>query len=300
MRRGVKTLAVLFAFGLFGVVAPVSTEAAPAAGGVTITPATLSLQLAPSAVAQSAEFTITNSYASDITLHFSFETTPGPLGNIPEQSLHVRQSTLVLAPGQTATQLVTFSDDTALGPGSHTANIVIAQQAPSTGGVGVQPSIRVPISLLKQDGAVAELAVSNVAVGGLQFGLPNSAQTVIRNAGNVVSIPRGVVHITGPRGNVVRQGVLNSASLAIAPGGEQTFTTELAALENGLLPGAYRVSVSVGLGGDSPASTTSKTFLFIAWWHIVVLLALAGAIFGLITGRRLWQPAVRKLTRRTA
>lgn len=244
------------------------------ASGVTITPATLTLTLVPDSQEQTAEFSVTNKYDAPITLRFTFEPRLNATNQSPVKHLSISNPELVLAPKETVKQVVTVRDDDRLGPGSQLADLVIYQLSTPGTNVTVQPGIRMPLVVVKQDGAVAGLALTKVEAPRLSLSMPDTLGVTLHNKGNVISIPRGVITVSGPGGEVKR-GVLNTSSQAVAPGGNLTLRTPLTKVEGAQLPGFYRVSVSYGLGGDQKPVSASSTFFYIAWWHVALLL-LAG------------------------
>jgi hypothetical protein len=102
---------------------------------------------------------------------------------------------------------------------------------------------------------------------------PRTVTITAKNTGNVVTIPRGIVTIRDPRGVVIAQGAVNTASAAIAPGNELKLQVPITVIGQATRPGTYRIGVTYGFGGDSKEATTTKTFVFIAWWHAAITAA---------------------------
>lgn len=302
MRRGGKRvlLAVLAAPLFAGLLSP-TAQASPPGGGLTVTPAALSLILPPGAAAQSTEFTLTNTYTTPISLVFGFEPTQSLHTNttIPAQVLSLSRSNMVVEPGQTARQIVTMTDDAQLSPGSHAIDLVITQLA-TTDSITALPSVRIPLALLKQEGAVSALSLGSFATSGFAWQVPGSLSATIKNQGNVIAIPRGVMTITSAGGNIIRQGTINLASQAIAPGSEQQFNTSLTRLGDATWPGVYKATLQFGLGGDQPATTVTRTFIFVAWWHVIVVALTGAGCLALVKYRDRLLPLHRMLRRLTA
>jgi hypothetical protein len=59
------------------------------------------------------------------------------------------------------------------------------------------------------------------------------------------------------------------------PGNTIELTTSLTSLEHVSVPGNYRTIVSYSIGGDSAAHSGSATFIYVTWWHLLVM---AGAV----------------------
>ncbi|HSX35151.1 MAG TPA: hypothetical protein VLF62_05925 [Candidatus Saccharimonadales bacterium] len=255
--------------------------------GVTISPATLTLSLAKGASQQSATFGITNYYSTPITLSFSFGqsvATPGG-GVSADKQLTAAPSSVVIQPGATVTPVVTLTDNKDLAPGSQQVELIISQAAGGSGNVSIIPSVRMPLITIKQDGAVAALRASDISKPAFAFDIPKATTFKLENTGNIVSIPRGFITITDPRGRVASQGVINTASTAVAPGGQLRLSTPLTTLHNALMPGVYRVQVSYGQGGGQQPTVATVRFFYIPVWQLVLVLVFAGMV---VIGRLIW------------
>jgi hypothetical protein len=246
-----------------------------AAGGLTLTPATLTLTLEKGTSEVRQEFALTNNYDTPIILRFAFEASAGSRGN-PAEHLRVEQNYVSLGAKETLRQSIILKDSDQLSPGSQAVDLVISQAGTAQSNVGVLPSIRMPLILVKTDGAVSALGLASFGNSRLSFMVPGSVDATIENKGNMIAIPRGTVTITAPDGSVVSQGVLNTSSVAISPGNSLGLATPMTHLENAVWPGIYRATLSYGLGGGQPAQTASAWFVYVAWWH-VALGALLGA-----------------------
>lgn len=234
---------------------------ASAEGGITVSPARLDLVLEKGVSLKETEFKVINNHKSAISLTFGFE---------PATYLHISQTEVTLSPGQEITQKVTLEDNKDLAPGSSIYNLVITQ----TGG-NVLPSIRLPVTVVKKDGAVAAMAITNFSAPILAFNIPSQLEPAIKNTGNIVTIPHGIISIIGPGGKVVERAALNTSSKAIAPGGGLTLATDLSRTAHAWLPGIYRAELTFGLGGGAPTQTVSRNFLYLAWWHVITIMFLA-------------------------
>lgn len=263
------------------------TTATPQAG-VQITPATLTLSLAKGESQQSAEFSLTNHYAAPVTLNFSFGqtvATPGAKLSATKQ-LRTSPATVTIQPGATVNQSVVFTDSKDLAPGSQQVELIISQTPGASGNVSIIPSVRMPLVTIKQDGAFAALAASDINKPTFAFDIPKDASFKIENTGNITTIPRGFVTVTDPRGRVASRGVINTASVAIAPGGELRMSTPLTTLQNAIAPGLYKVQVSYGLGGGQAPKIATVQFFYFPMWQLALLLL---AIAMVVTGRLIWK-----------
>ncbi len=250
------------------------------AGGITLTPATMTLTLQKGDTKQTATFDVINQYQTPISLHFTFDL---PItetsGQSPATGLSISQPEVTLGPNETAHMVVTLQDSKTLPPGSQRIDLIVATVSPTGSNVTVNPSIRMPVIVIKEDGAVTTIAFAGFTLGALHLATPQSVGTIIHNDGNVIAIPRGTITVSGPSGAIIRQGVLNTASQAISPGDTQTMTADLHNVGRAFLPGLYHVNLDYGLGGGQPGKHVSKSYLYIAWWHLVVLAVLAALLY---------------------
>lgn len=277
MRAANKLLLVLGAIIALGIFGTANTSAA-SKGGLTLSPATITLNLAAGSTRQNADFTVTNQYDAPMTISFSFEAKEEEPGAKikPSGYLAVAQQSVTLAAGESSKQTITLTDNGKLGPGSQLADLLISQAGASGSNIGILPSIRMPLVIVKQDGAVSSVSLAKLSSSRFGFTIPASFDATLHNDGNVIAIPRGKIIVTAPDGSVVRQGVLNTSSSAVAPGDDITLNTPINNLEGAFWPGIYRTTLSYGLGGGQAAKTASGWFFYVAWWHILAL-AIMGA-----------------------
>jgi hypothetical protein len=236
---------------------------------------------------QQASFGITNQYAAPITLRFSFTdavTAPGDTHTAASE-LSITPRDVTIAPGQQAKPTITLSDSDALAPGSQQINLLVTQTAAPGENVSIVPSFRMPLTIIKEAGAVTALNAGAVSKPGFAVHLPGSASLAIRNTGNVVAIPHGYVSLQDPRGREISKSALNTASTAVLPGAQLHLTAGLTPLGHAWLPGTYRLVASYGVGGGAAAKTVTAHFLYVPLWELL-LIPLLGAI--LYCSRQAW------------
>jgi hypothetical protein len=280
------TASVLVVAGLAG-----TAHAAQPSGGITITPAALTLRLTKGSNIATAPFSVGNSYTADIALHFAIEKSSQP-GDADTARAHMAfaASDITVQAGGSSNQTLTLSDASSIAPGSQTATLVISYGSGSGQGVGVLPSMRLPITVIKEDGAVTSLGLTKIAGPSIALAMPSDTTVTIRNTGNVVAIPRGTVRVTTSDGQVLAQGVLNEASRAVSPGSDIKLATKLTRTGGAWAPGPYQIRITYGLGGDSTDNTSSVSFLFIAWWHLLAAGLLAAGVWYAVTHRPFMRP----------
>jgi len=277
--RLLTTAGVLLCLSCIG-----ATERVQAAAGLTISPAALTLSLPADAGTQTAEFSLANQYSIPVTLNFAFEPRIGAGSSqvSPKDYLSVGQAHITLEANQTASQTIRLTDSARLAPGSQLADLVITQVDAAAPNVGVLASVRLPLTIIKEDGAIGAISAKRFGSGWLYLSLPQLRSVSFYNNGNLVAIPRGTVTITGPGGHVVRQGVLNVSSAALAPGESLGVSASLTTLAPTRWPGLYHLQLSYGLGGGRVMGTASRQFLYVAWWHLALLVLLGVTAYGTI------------------
>lgn len=243
--------------------------------GLTITPATLTLSVPKGETDKTTTFTLSNHYPRPVTIRFAFEARTGsPSSTNPGSYLKLAQDVVTIDANGSFTQTILFRDETSVTPGSHQADLVITQIAAQTSDVSVQPSVRMPVVLVKEDGAISSIALTKLSGSGFHLTMPESLTATISNTGNMIAIPRGFVQISTIGGSVIRKGVLNTSSFAVSPSGNVALATPLNALNAALWPGFYKTTVSYGLGGGQASASVSSWFVYVAWWHLVILVCL--------------------------
>lgn len=283
MRTASKGLlrVILLAVGLTVGVTGASTVAiaAPQApSGITVAPAAIRLELAKGQQQASSSFTVTNNYSAAVSLTFSLEHPAQAARPVVDARPHVAltHANLTIGAGEKAQQTITLNDTASIEPGSQNLDLVIAQQSAAGVGIGVLPAIRLPVTLVKHDGAVTSLGLASIAGPSFAMSMPETVTITLRNTGNMVAIPRGIVTLVAPNGTVVGKGTINEASKAVAPGADIDLAAAITPLAGTTMPGSYRIVAQYGLGGDTPASMGSAGFMYVSWWHIGALAAAAG------------------------
>ncbi|MET0779221.1 MAG: hypothetical protein ABWY71_00145 [Candidatus Saccharimonadales bacterium] len=288
---------VLILLAVVMVVAPAQTASASgAAGSITVTPAAVRLELAKGAGRATATLNITNNYSGAVVLHFAFEKPRQSTGATDTARAHLLFNDVdaTIAAGATYQQIVTLNDAPGITPGSQSIDVVVTHGGLPGQGVGVLPSMRLPLTVIKQDGAITSLGLTNIAGPSVAMRIPATIDVTLRNTGNMTAVPRGVVTVQSPSGSVLASGVLNEASKAITPGTDMKLTAKLTRLGNATLPGNYSVHVAYGLGGDAVAANAAKQFIFMAWWQPLAVLAAAALGWFLVARRGIFHPPKRR------
>ncbi len=281
MRRGVSSIVAALCMTVILAALFSQTAQAAAAGGIRIAPAAVRLELAKGTSETTADISVANTYTVPVTLRFAIERAAQNVSHMgdPTALISLTSAEITVTAGGSATQTLTLRDSRQLSPGSQVAELVITQLTAGSGaGVGVQPAVRLPITIIKDEGAIMSLGLTNIASSSFMMRQPQTVNVMIRNTGNVIAIPHGLVTVRGPRGTLVGQGTINTASAALLPGTEKSLPVAITPMDQASLPGTYQISATYGLGGDSATQTARKSFFYIAWWHVVETLSVAGAL----------------------
>jgi hypothetical protein len=291
-RKNSAILGLLVAAGLLllpgrgfaaSAVATANTE-----GGITVTPATMTLSLPKGAKTEQGSMTITNRYSTGIALHFAFAQavkTPGSDKSALD-NLVITPADVTVAPKTIVTEVITLTDSSGLAPGSQQIELIMTEQAvPGAQNVSVVPSIRLPLIVVKQDGAVTSFSAAAESTPSFSLSIPSSVVVRVKNTGNMLAIPRGFVSVTDPRGREVSKGVLNTSSLAVAPGAELKLETPMILIDHPWPPGPYHVHVSYGIGGGMAPVVASSSLFYLPIWQILLAAFVLGMI---ICIRQIW------------
>jgi hypothetical protein len=259
----------------------------------------LRLELAEGQTEQHTSFNVTNKYDVAVTLRFVVERSTAANANQsrsadPTAFTTVDTPELTLAPGQSLNQTVRLRNTATLAPGSQLADLVVMHQSAGGRNISVAPAVRMPLTLIKLDGAVTSLGLTEWRTPRVAASLPDSSSLVLRNTGNMTAIPRGYISVEDRGGRVLAHGTINTASAAVTPGQQLDLKTSLTSTGSIWLPGVYKTKLAYGLGGDSGARTVTASFFYVAWWHLAILAGLIVGIFYLTKFlRQHWHKKVR-------
>jgi hypothetical protein len=262
--------------------AAAAVYAAPAAqqGSIRITPAVIRLELAKGASEVRTTVTLTNTYAAAVTLQFHLSNTSQNIpGNVdPVTLVTIDDGTVTIPANGSTTQTLTLRDSNKLSPGSQALELVVTQQSAGGQGVGIQPAVRLPVNIIKTDGAVTSLGPMSIVGPSFATQTPTTVDVTVKNTGNMMAIPRGSITIRDPHGKEVGHGVINVASAAVMPGKSLTIPVSITTAGSAVLPGSYQIQALYGLGGDSAERTSQTNYTFIGWQHAAITAVAACAI----------------------
>lgn len=176
--------------------------------------------------------------------------------------LQLAVSDLNLAPSQTAKVTATIVNDVSLQPGGHYAAIITSVNnwsAPAKNRINIKQELSALILATKTGGDKYDLHLDSLHYGSNWWRLPSQVTLRFYNPGNVHVVPRGLVKLIAPNGQVVSEGVINDASSFVLPETYRQIPVELRSVgHSGWRPGLYHIRVDYRYDGINRYA--SKTF----------------------------------------
>jgi hypothetical protein len=275
---------------------------------VTIAPFLQQVQIAPADGVKNFNVAITNDSEAALSFHLSVV----DFGSLDETGglvfagsnassltkkyglaswLQLAVSDLNLAPGQTAKVTATIVNDVSLQPGGHYAAIITSvknQGAPVKNRINVKQELSALILATKTGGDKYDLHLDGLRYGNNWWRLPSQVTLRFYNPGNVHVVPRGLVKLIAPNGQVVSQGVINDASSFVLPETYRQIPVELQSVgHSGWRPGLYHIQVDYRYDGiDRYASKTFAVHFLNLSSLLLIAAVLAAAIWLAIKIRR--------------
>lgn len=261
---GLLLVAFLVSIALVSVVSMSRVEAV-ATSGITVSPVEVSLSTGTKYDMQKSVITIRNDYSEVI----NFEASIGgmqllsngsltPTGD-PDpglsEALVVAPSVFSLKAGESIGVQLSLKDTSALSPGGHYASLLIKQKETATKQLLLTPAISVAVFIVKEDGAIRSVNISNVAVNGGLFRLPTTTTANFKNDGNVGIVPRASVTVSDNKGRAVATGVMNPQSFTVWPDKTLKLQTSLEKIGSSWLPSKYSVQVTYRYDGSDDQHT---------------------------------------------
>lgn len=263
-------------------------------GGVTISPPFQDIIVLPNQTSLPQSFALSNNNDTPVTFDLSavdmgaLEDTGGVvfsgLSADYQQKYGLAKWIQLEQPNVTvaahSTQGVNFNiiNDASLSPGGHYGAIVVkTSEAVATGQnkVSLLPQAATLIFVRKIGGEIYKLKFAGGIGGTSWWGLPGQLSFHLQNEGNVHVVPRGIVVVTDPRGNVVGKGIINPDSSLILPERKRTYEVTWQHIRKIALPGTYTVHVSYRYDGTNVYQNTSYTIKYIGLPFMLLALLLA-------------------------
>jgi len=196
--------------------------------------------------------------------------------------LRLDQNSVNIGPGQSAKITAVVVNDTSLAPGGHYGAIIASLVKSSRSGgnqIGVNQKISSLVFATKLGGEHYDLKFSSLKYNGNRFKLPDQITIRFQNPGNVHVVPRGVVMLSSPNGQVLRRGVINEESGYVLPETFRQFYILPTVLKKpGLWPATYKLKVDYRYDGISQYATQSYQIRYVNPLGILLLLAVIAAL----------------------
>jgi hypothetical protein len=294
-----------------------SANASP--NGLTVSPATEQIALTKGQNTAAFNARITNNTGSPVSVtvsarDFTSLAENGRLSFIPDGTatthgltrwISVATPRLILGPGQSVIVPIDITRADSLAPGGHYAALIykVANEPNGRGNtVTISQAVSTLIFLTTYSQGTQRIRLSPVPLANVTTALPSSLDVVLANDGNTQTTPRGYVQVTNSKGNVVAEGITNTDSGMILPGGKRLFTIPLRTMGIRAFTGRYTVKIFYRHDGQTAYQTYSKQFVLIGLPFLlavpVIMLLLVVVIIKLIAPklRKPKQPPKQKTT----
>lgn len=193
-----------------------------------------------------------------------------------------------IANGETAIIKTIIDNRTDLSPGGHYGAVIIttSPESASEGSVNLNQQIISLVFVKKLGGEKYGLNLESLKPN-KSSSLPNSAELLFRNTGNVHVTPRGYVEITDPKGKLVAKGIINPDSSIVLPDATRKYVTIMQSVSNSSVAGKYKITAYYRYDGQAEFSTKSlyfersvsaKTIVLVALLSLLVIASLSAIL----------------------
>ena len=305
-----KTLFSMVLVASFMIASAPRAEAASPRPLVTIAPFLQQVQIAPTDGVKNFNVAVTNDSGTTLSFHFSTvdfgsldETGGLAFAGSNESSLtkkyglaawlRLNVSDLSVVPGQTAQVTATIINDVSLQPGGHYAAIIASvknQGAATRGQVAIKQELSSLVLATKTGGEKYDLHLDSLRYGSNWWHLPSEVTLRFYNPGNVHVVPRGLVKVVAPNGQVVSQGVINDASSFALPQTYRQIPVELQSVgHGGWRPGLYHIQVNYRYDGIDRYVTRTFAARFLNLSSVLLITVVLGVVLWLVFKFRHWK-----------
>ncbi|HZL08244.1 MAG TPA: hypothetical protein VFC50_03560 [Candidatus Dormibacteraeota bacterium] len=278
------------------------THAAGSRPLVTIAPFLQQVQVSPADSVKNFNVYLTNSSTATLSFHLSV----ADFGSLDETGglvfagnnassltkkyglsswLRLGVNDLSLAPGKTATVTATIINDVSLQPGGHYAAIIASvknQNPAAKNQIDIKQELSALILATKTGGDKYDLHLNNLQYDSSWWSLPGEVSLRFYNPGNVHVVPRGLVKLIAPNGQVVSQGVINDASTFVLPQTYRQIQVDLKSVgHSGWRPGLYHLRVDYRYDGLDRYASKTFTARFLNLSSLLLIVAVIAVIIWL-------------------
>ena len=276
--------------------------AAPAATGITISPAFQMVTIQPGASQQPVVFKITNNRPVPQDLSFAvrdfnalnesgglFFVGTNPTALQKKYGLAkwfgLPTTSLIVPAGQTIALNASILNLPDLSPGGHYGALMVSLgDGSSAGKVGLQPIASSLLFVTKPVGDTHRLGLSSVTFSQTLFKLPDSVSLRFHNDGNTHLVPRGSVYIQDPTGKIISKGIINEGSGIILPETFRRYSVPLRAIAGSNKLGKYKLRVDYRFDGFDSYRSYQKSF-----WHLPAMAAAVVVVICVVAGGIFWR-----------
>lgn len=305
---GVRAVGIAILIAVVSQIIVARAEAATSTptSGITVSPASLVVQVGSRQPESTTAIGIRNNY--DVPIAISASLAGYDIRNnslIPNSrqelkladNVTITPAEIVVPPGGSKNVTVTVRDTTSLTPGGHYLSILITQvsegQPTVTPQLALKPAVSASLYIIKEDGAVRSVAVTKFTVGNNIFSLPRAANVTFASKGNVVVVPRGVISLSqSGREGIVGQGIINQDSTPLYPASNTTLQTDITHLGTPKIPGKYKAVLQYRADGQLNVRTLKVQF-----WYIPPISVAIGLVAVLFIAILIWPRSRHQLVR---
>jgi hypothetical protein len=315
-RRILTLLCLVVCLMNFGLASKVGayTAATQKPTGLTISPAFQQVNINLGTSSQPLSFSITNnkSTAQNLKLSTTDFNTLGESGGLffvganptdlqkkygLTKWLELPFTELTIQPGQTTTINAQVLNLASLNPGGHygAINVSVDNDFRSTANnITIHPVASTLIFVTKLGGDTHKLSLANVKLHHSLFSLPASADLRFQNVGNTHLVPRGIIKILSPSGQVISQGTINENSDLILPQTFRIYTVPLRSIISANAPGKYKIEVDFRFDGVDQYRAYQTSF-----WYLPVVRVLVVCLVIIIIGLVIYKLLRRRKSKST-
>jgi len=212
--------------------------------------------------------------------------------------LQLDMNTLTIAAGQKAKVTATITNANDLSPGGHYAAIVAtvdASEASGSNTVNLKQKISSLVFATKTGGETHDLHLASMTSNASWHSLPTEVVLRFQNKGNVHVVPRGLVELKNPVGQVISKGVINEASSYVLPESTRALTVNLTAIKKSLSrPGAYHLVVNYRYDGYENYATRTATVKYVPLVLVLLTIVILTGLIIIVRKQLIHKPSEAK------
>jgi hypothetical protein len=304
-RFTIATILVMLAVGAVRALAAAPT-------GITISPAFQQVNILASETQHPLQFSITNNQSTAQNLSLStadfgeLSDTGGLffVGTNPTQQqakyglakwFSLDQSSLILAAHQTQVIRAEILNRTDLAGGGHYGALLInlGKDKVVPNKITVRPIASSLLFVNKVGGDTHSLKLLDAKASHSLFRLPSSVSLKFQNTGNTHVVPRGLVTITNPSGQLVSKGIVNQDSNIQLPQTSRIFDVTMQSISHSSSAGHYKLTVNYRFDGYANFRTYQTNFLLVPVTDLAALIIL---VVALVIGGRYFRRRLKAKT----